>query len=311
VALRRIAPFANQLEAVESHYRADPATVEKAKWPDFHYLLAGIGTNGNGASIAVGGAFQIVKHISPADTGHGPLHQDDEFPVGVDLVLKNPAVPVSVPEFNINEIDKVTALVIRALPRNSEPNARPLPFAQKLSQTMRETANDPGLFRIRFVHLNEDCGPLHPPVLSEPTDWFRLANFFDSDAPVRPIRITLPTDTSAAGLRKHARGTAFVMSNLLCGQVQRAKGLGFIDLVLQVLPWPLHKSIDAPDTGGCKDDNSIDIGMICSLSIPIITICALILLMIIVLLLDFIFAWVPWFILCFPVPGLKSKGGSS
>jgi len=45
----------------------------------------------------------------------------------------------------------------------------------------------------------------------------------------------------------------------------------------------------------------------CSLSIPIITICALILLTIIVSLLDFIFRWLPLFIVCFPVPGFKGK----
>jgi hypothetical protein len=47
--------------------------------------------------------------------------------------------------------------------------------------------------------------------------------------------------------------------------------------------------------------------MICSLSIPIITICALILLMMIVLVLDVIFKWIPWFIVCFPLPGFKAK----
>jgi hypothetical protein len=171
---------------------------------------------------------------------------------------------------------------------------------------MHETSADTGLFIIRFVHVNEDCGPLHPPTLSEPTEAFQLASFFDSDAPARPIRITLPTDTTPAGLRKHAKGTAFVLSDILCGQVQRAKGLGFIDLVLQVLPWPFHKDIDVGDGAGCKS-NGVDIGMICSISIPIITLCALILLMIIISLLDFIFRWIPWFITCFPVPGLKGK----
>jgi len=164
------------------------------------------------------------------------------------------------------------------------------------------------------VHLNEDCGPLHPPTLSEPSERFRMASFFDPDAPARPIRISLPMDTSPAGLRKHAKGTAFVLSNMLCGQVQRAKGLGFVDLVRQVLPWPLHKDIDLGDGGGCKTSGGVDIGMICSISIPIITLCALLLLMIIVSLLDFIFRWLPWFIMCFPVPGLKGKpaaGGGS
>jgi hypothetical protein len=118
-------------------------------------------------------------------------------------------------------------------------------------------------------------------------------------------------DTSPAGLRKHARGTAFVLSDMLCGQVQRAKGLGFIDLVRQVLPWPLHKDIDTGDGGGCKNSNGVDIGMICSLSIPIVTLCALILLMIIVALLDFIFRWLPFLAFCFPVPKLKGKGSGA
>lgn len=47
--------------------------------------------------------------------------------------------------------------------------------------------------------------------------------------------------------------------------------------------------------------------MMCSVSIPIITICALLLLMIIVNLLNIIFKWIPWFIMCFPIPGFKAK----
>ena len=92
--------------------------------------------------------------------------------------------------------------------------------------------------------------------------------------------------------------------------MQRAKGLGFIDLVLSVLPWPLHKDLDVGEGGPCQS-GGLNIGMICSLSIPIITICALILLMIIISLLDLIFHWLPYFIMCFPVPGLKGKKGAS
>ncbi|MGO4781011.1 hypothetical protein AB4084_36575, partial [Lysobacter sp. 2RAB21] len=96
------------------------------------------------------------------------------------------------------------------------------------------------------------------------------ASFFDSDAPARPIRISLPVDTSPAGLRKYQKNTAFVMSDMLCGQVQRAKGMGLVDLVLSVLPWPFHKDLPAGDGGPCQS-GGINIGMICSLSIPIIT----------------------------------------
>jgi hypothetical protein len=48
--------------------------------------------------------------------------------------------------------------------------------------------------------------------------------------------------------------------------------------------------------------------LVCSLSIPIITLCALILLIIMVTLFDIIFRWIPWFIMCLPVPGLRAKG---
>jgi hypothetical protein len=96
------------------------------------------------------------------------------------------------------------------------------------------------------------------------------------------------------------------MSDILCGQVQRAKGLGFIDLVLSVLPFPFHKDLNVGGMGPCGSP-SASFGMICSLSIPIITICALILLIIIVTLLDLIFRWLPWFVICFPVPNLSGK----
>ena len=46
----------------------------------------------------------------------------------------------------------------------------------------------------------------------------------------------------------------------------------------------------------------LDLGLICSFSIPIITICALIVLMIFVILLNIVFWWLPFFRICFPVP---------
>jgi len=296
---------ADKLERAETLYEASPIAGKKALWPDFHCLLAGIGSDGAGGAgaLSAAGPFTLVSSLGSKSSPPLPDYPAAADPSGVLTELPELAPSGA---FDPNQLDKLTALVARALDPGDESDARPVPFAQQLAATMVETAGDAGLFVIRFVHLNEDCGPLHPPRLSEPTTRFQLASFFDPDAPVRPVRITLPADTSPAGLRKHARGTAFVMSNMLCGQVQRAKGLGFIDLVLQVLPWPLNKKIDLGDGGGCKN-GSVDIGMICSLSIPIITLCALILLMIIVSLLDFVFRWLPWFVLCFPVPGLKGK----
>lgn len=295
--------FADQLETIETHYADKSGESERSKWPSFHYLLAGIASNGNGLNIVADGGFSTVASLSNSQT-------TDAEVATLNVALKTP-VDVSVspppPPFNVNDVDRLTTLVARALDVSDEAKARELPFAQRLSQSLRDAPGDIGLFCIRFVHLNADCGPLHPPTLSRPSETFELASFFDSDAPARPVRITLPMDTSPAGLRKHAKGTAFVLSNMLCGQVQRAKGLGLIDLIRQVLPWPLHKDLDMGDGGGCKDSSGLDIGLICSLSIPIITLCALILLMVIVFLLDFVFRWVPWLIMCFPVPKLKGK----
>ncbi|HEX8381414.1 MAG TPA: hypothetical protein VF619_12805 [Allosphingosinicella sp.] len=287
------------LENAETQYRDNPG--ERAKWPGFHYLVAGVASDGSGESISAKGVFHTLP---PTNAGAPPDAEIDA------LTVPLAAPPASGP-FDVNLVENLTVVVARALDTGDESDARPMPFAQQLAQAMADSAGDTGRFCLRFVHLNADCGPAHPPTLSQPSVRFELASFFDSDAPARPIRISLPMDTSPAGLRKHARGTAFVLSDMLCGQVQRAKGLGFIDLVRQVLPWPLHKDIDTGDGGGCKNGNGIDIGMICSLSIPIVTLCALILLMIIVALLDFIFRWLPFLAFCFPAPKLKGKGSGA
>ena len=116
----------------------------------------------------------------------------------------------------------------------------------------------------------------------------------------------MPVDTSPAGLRKFAKNTAFVLSDSLGCQIEKTQSITFGDLVLSVLPWPFRKKLNASKPA-CASSGRLDIGKICTLSIPIITICALILLIIIVKLLDIIFHWVPYLIFCLPLPGLKSK----
>jgi hypothetical protein len=60
------------------------------------------------------------------------------------------------------------------------------------------------------------------------------------------------------------------------------------------------------ETGPCPDG-----GMICSLSIPIVTVCALILLIIFVSLLDCIFHWLPFLMNCFPLNKFTAKEATS
>lgn len=162
-------------------------------------------------------------------------------------------------------------------------------------------------FVIRCVYEKPLCGPLFQPLVSESSRLFHVASFFDPDAPTRPIRIPMPMDISPAGLRKYQKNTGFIISDMLCGKIKQIRELTFADLVLSVLPWPFHKGLPEPaDTGPCKGPKG-NIGMICSLSIPIVTLCALILLIIIVALFDLFFKWLPLLFVCLPIPGLKGK----
>lgn len=179
-------------------------------------------------------------------------------------------------------------------------------LARAIAAQQAADAGAPPRFVLRFVHLRCDCGPVALPVLSAPSEAFELAGFFDPDAPLRPIRIALPFDTTPGGLRKYARNSNFIVSDLLCGQMKKVRGLGFGDLVLSVLPWPFHKDLNLGTDGACNDAGA-RFGMICSLSIPIITLVAFVLLIVIAALLDLIFRWLPFLIACFPVPGLKGK----
>jgi hypothetical protein len=295
-ALARIRSSEAVRRSLEGAVRSFPdAPGPGLAWPDFAFLLAGIRQKTDGTYEPAGPYEKLGGAADPS-----PAPGDFEPPLPAGSVLAKV-------EGEAARLDRLVQLVIAAIDAKAPPKtAPPLPFAARLRDALASTNGDPGWFVLRCAYVRCDCGPLQPTVLSVPSQRFQLASFFDPDAPARPIRITLPLDTTPAGMRKFNKNTAFMISDVLCGQVQRAKGLGFIDLVLAVLPWPLHKDLNVGGMGPCER-SGINIGMICSLSIPIITICALILLIIIVTLLDLIFHWIPWFIMCFPVPGLKGK----
>ncbi|HLO03152.1 MAG TPA: hypothetical protein VK191_08595 [Symbiobacteriaceae bacterium] len=154
-----------------------------------------------------------------------------------------------------------------------------------LTQVPKFMPNGKERFVIRCVYQKPNC-KLHDAQLSQPTRPFKLASFFDPDAPVRPVKVVMPTDTSIAGLRRFQKGVSFVVSNKLRNQMEKFRGIKMSDL----------------DDGSLGSSSAFDWGMICSFSIPIITICALILLFIIVQLLNIVFFWVPFLKICFPVP---------
>jgi hypothetical protein len=145
---------------------------------------------------------------------------------------------------------------------------------------------------VRCVYEQPQCGLQAPPLISDPSRPFQLASFFDPDAPARLVQVALPVDTTPAALRKYNKNVAFMISDQLGKQMSRVKGL--------------KQLMD----GDLADPNGFGLGMICSFSIPIITICAFIVLMIFLVLLNIVFWWLPFFRICFPLPTLKAKGGS-
>lgn len=273
-----------KLEAVDVPYLKDPREHSweewnpdpdpKSVWPDFLFPLADPGEN----------------------PGNGPL--PDIKLQGVD--------EASMDELDraLAKIDELADLIEQALPSMTAP-----PPEIQTPAPPGDASLDPrdGWFVVRCVYERPNCGPLRPAVVSMPTEKFLMARFFDPDAPARPVRISLPMDISPAGLRKFKKNATLMMSDMLCGKVGEIRKLTFGDLVLSVLPWPFHKDLPEPNKPGpCKKGNE-SFGTYCSLSIPIVTLAALILLIIIVSLFDMFFRWVPYLFTCFPIPGFKGK----
>ena len=144
-------------------------------------------------------------------------------------------------------------------------------------------------YQIRCVYQRPLCGPLEPDEVSDPSPPFLIASFFDLDAPSRPIHISLPVDTGISDLRKLAQER----------QLPDLRPAAQADESRHEPQRRAQGSVRAAAS-------SVDLGLICSFSIPIITICALIVLMIFVSLLNIVFWWLPFLRICFPI-GLKAR----
>jgi hypothetical protein len=144
------------------------------------------------------------------------------------------------------------------------------------------------LFSLRCVYQRMRCGAIQN-IVSDASVPFEIASFFDFDAPARPIRISLPVDTSIANLRKFKKNVSFVISNKLRQQMESVTDLKSV--------------ID----GNIASGQEFDLGLICSFAIPIITICAMLVLMIFLVLLNIVFWWLPFVRICFPILLISKK----
>ncbi len=171
-----------------------------------------------------------------------------------------------------------------ATPKAGLPKALDMPVAAKQEAPSESEPGDGSVFVLRCVYQRPQCTGGEAQLLSEPSVAFRFSDFFDVDAPARPLQISMPADTGIAHMRRFKRGVSIAVSTKFRNQMERIRGVTMGD----VDDGKLHKQAD------------FSFGMICSLSIPIITIVALILLMIMVQLLNFVFWWLPFLKVCLP-----------
>ncbi len=219
---------------------------------------------------------------TPVTSTPTPDPADDD--THLQYLLARVTSPEEVPGLGVR---RLKALVMAALAEEGE---APIIDPAQLPARAPLNAQGDDWFVVRCAYLRPNCGKLSPPLVSDASARFKLASFFEPEAPARHLRVALPVDTSPATLRKYNRNVSFMLSDQLRQQMNRIKDMEKL----------IDGDVDAPA--------ALNIGMICSFSIPIITICALILLMILVSLLNIIFWWLPFFRICFPLPTLKAKG---
>jgi hypothetical protein len=146
--------------------------------------------------------------------------------------------------------------------------------------------SSPQEYLIRCVYDRPEC-LLVSATVSAPTADFQIASFYDFDAPARPVTISLPLITGLADLRKFRKNVNFLVSRELHAQMDR-----IIDLK-NTMNGTLN-----PPAGG----DGLGVNWICSFSIPIVTICAMFVLIMFVIMLNLVFFWLPFFEICLPVP---------
>lgn len=266
-ALHDIVAWRDKLENETQSYTDDPTN-----WPDFNFSLIDPNLFPLVQEMAFGIGLPPLPSSARAKSEKLVMHISQPA-----QAIKAASSPTS---FVPTTLEK---LVTAALPAQAPEANLPPP---QVAQTVPDRS-DSAWFVIRCVFERPNCGPLRPTVVSAPTTVFKLAAFFDPDAPARAIRISLPVDTSVAGLRKFNKNVAFVISDSLHKQMARVTDL--------------KSAMD----GKIGDGQGIDIGLICSFSIPIITICAMIVLMIFIVLLNIVFFWIPLLKICFPIPKVK------
>lgn len=185
-------------------------------------------------------------------------------------------MPKAWPLVSDDDCDTIAALVQKAM------EAR----VQSLIAGEGRYENPESRYSVRaFVRVkrSDGCPPLL--VWSAPSEPFKIAPWYDN-AGRPPVKITLP---SVSDLRKLKPNVAFAMPEDLFNQLQR-DGKAML-------------KGDPTNAGGMK----LGLMWICAFNIPVITICAFIVLNIFLSLFDLFLHWMFFIKICLPIPILKKK----
>ncbi len=146
---------------------------------------------------------------------------------------------------------------------------------------------------LRCVYERPQCEPAQR-VISQRSEAFRLAAFFDRDAPARQVKIPLPSNVGLSDMRRFKKGVTFMVSEPMQRKIAAITG----------------KEKDLLESNpGLNPEDSGGFAFICSFSIEIIFIVAFFLLLMFVIILNFVFWWILFFRICLPVPK-KLLGGT-
>jgi hypothetical protein len=157
---------------------------------------------------------------------------------------------------------------------------RPVLVPDEVADMIKHDPPGGDSYWLRLVYEHAPCVP----VISAPSPTFTMAKVMDPDAPARHIRIEMP---SIGDLRKFKRGIGMEVPPDLRSLMDRVNP-------------------DMAKGGGLSDGGpSWQLGMICSFSIQIVMMVAFIVMFIFLLLLNFVFWWLAFLKICFPIPVKK------
>ena len=170
---------------------------------------------------------------------------------------------------------------------------------QRILDTSNALANE--LPVEKFQREMEDVYQILPFVRVKDEDGKERIFWAGADSRSEPFRVAGPFDPNAS------RPTAIAMPSLKDLRSGLAKGVGMIT------PPDTFSLLNALNLkkGASEDvlpkDEPVQLGIqwICSFSLPVITLVAMILLMIMISLLNIIFFWLPWVKICLPFPKVK------